>query len=105
MISTPTFPDGSSDSACTWKIQAPENFTLAITIEALKFNGQDDYLVIYDGADNRSPLIGKYGSCTTGSLTLYSNGRSFFLETVSAAFSTRNQLRIAYKAIESGKIK
>lgn len=101
VISTPEFTDGSAGSSCTWKIQAPENFRLAITLEALKFAGPDDHLVIHDGADDRSPLMGRYGTCITGSLTLFSSGNSIFLQTVSTTFRTSNELRIAYRAIES----
>ena len=104
VISTPEFTDGSASSSCTWKIQAPENFRLAITLEALKFAGPDDHLVIHDGADDRSPLMGRYGTCITGSLTLFSSGNSIFLQTVSTTFRTSNELRIAYRAIESGKL-
>ncbi|PFX28974.1 ZP domain-containing protein-like [Stylophora pistillata] len=101
VISTPEFPDGSTGSSCAYKIQAPENFRLAITIEALKFAGLDDHLVIHDGADDQSPMMGRYGSCTTGSLTLFSRGNAILLKTVSATFRTSNELRIAYRAIES----
>ncbi|KAJ7353942.1 hypothetical protein OS493_031083 [Desmophyllum pertusum] len=104
VISSPIFPDGSTDSSCIWKIQAADNFRLAITIEVLKLNGVDDYLVIRDGADALSPLIGKYGPCANGSLTLYSSGSSAFLQTVSATFSVNDKLRITYKPIESDTI-
>lgn len=102
-ISTPVFPDGSSDSSCIWKIQAPENFRLEITIKALKLNGADDYLIIRDGTKAGSSVIGRYGSCVSGSLTLFSSGSSVSLETVSAVFSVNDKLKIAYRPIDPGK--
>lgn len=103
VISTPLFPDGSRDSSCIWKIQAPANLRLQITIETLELNGADDYLIIRDGANTFSPLIGKYGPCASGSLTLFSSGSSAFLQTVSAVFSANDKLRIAYKPTDPGK--
>ena len=103
MITTPSFPDGSSDSSCTWKIQAPRNFRLAITIEALKLNGADDVLVIRDGANSFSPRIGNYGPCASGSLTLFSSGSSAFLQLVSAVYSVNDELRISYRPTDPGK--
>ena len=103
MISSPIFPDGSTDSSCIWKIQAADNFRLAITIEVLKLKGADDYLIIRDGASSFSPLIGTYGPCASGSLTLFSSGSSAFLQTVSAVFSVNDKLRIAYKPTDPGK--
>ena len=102
-ISTPVFPDGSSGSSCTWKIQAPENFRLEITIKVLKLTGADDYLIIRDGAETTSPLFGKYGPCASGSLTLFCSGNSAFLQMVSAVFTVNDKLRIAYKPAEPGK--
>lgn len=103
VISKPTFPDGSSRTSCIWQIQAPENFRLAITIEALSLNGQDDYLAIRDGATTVSPLIGKYGPCTTGSLTLLSSGRSALLQLESAVHRTTDELKLSYSPTDPGK--
>ncbi|PFX28983.1 uncharacterized protein LOC111325548 [Stylophora pistillata] len=104
VISKPTFPDGSSRTSCIWQIQAPENFRLAITIEALSLNGQDDYLAIRDGATTVSPLIGKYGPCTTGSLTLLSSGRSALLQLESAVHRTTDELKLSYSPTDPGDI-
>lgn len=104
VISKPTFPDGSSRTPCIWQIQAPENFRLAITIEALSLNGQDDYLAIRDGATTVSPLIGKYGPCTTGSLTLLSSGRSALLQLESAVHRTTDELKLSYSPTDPGDI-
>lgn len=97
------FPNGSPGSSCIWIIQAPGNFRVEITFKALKLNGQDDYLIIRDGADTTSPVIGKYGSCVIGALTLFSSGSSVFLQTVTAVFSVNDELKIAYRPIDSGK--
>lgn len=102
-ISTPAFPNGYSGGSCIWKIQAPVNFRLAITIEVLQFENWGDYLVIRDGDGSSSPLIGKYGPCARGSVTLFSSGRSAFLQTVSAVFSSSDKLSISYRAIDPGK--
>ena len=102
-ISTPEFPDGSLDISCTWKIQAPENLRLEITIKDLKLTGIDDYLIIRDGAEAISPLIGKYGPCASGSLTLFSSGNFAFLQMVSSVFMANDKLRIAFKPTDPGK--
>ena len=60
-------------------------------------------MVIRDGANTVSPLIGKYGPCASGSLTLFSSGRSAYLQMVSAVFSVSDKLRIAYKPTDPGK--
>jgi len=103
-ISTPVFPNGSPGSSCIWVIQAPGNFRVEITLKALKLNGQDDYLIIRDGADTTSPVIGKYGSCVIGALTLFSSGSSVFLQTVTAVSSVNDKLKIAYRPIDSDEI-
>lgn len=102
-ISKPTFPDGSSRTSCIWIIQAPENFRLVITIEALNLNGADDYLAIRDGASRFSPLIGKYGPCAKGSLTLLSSGRSAFLQLESAVYKNTDEIKISYSPTDPGK--
>ena len=102
-ISKPTFPDGSSRTSCIWQIQAPENFRLVITIEALNLNGADDYLAIRDGASRFSPLIGKYGPCAKGSLTLVSSGRSAFLQLESAVYKNTDEIKISYSPTDPGK--
>lgn len=103
-ITTPEFPDGSPDTSCTWKIQAQENSRLEITIKDLKLPGVDDYLIIRDGAEEGSPLIGKYGPCASGSLTLFSTGNSAFLQMVSSEYTVNGKLRIAFKPTDSGKL-
>ena len=60
-------------------------------------------MIIRDGADALSPVIGKYGSCAAGVLTLFSSGSSVFLQTVTAVFSVNDELKIAYRAIDPGK--
>lgn len=104
VIPKPIFPDGSSGASCNWQIQAPENFRLAITIEALSLNGQDDYLGIRDGATTTSPLIGKYGPCANGSLTLLSSGRSALLQLESAVHRTTDKLKIVYSPTDPGDV-
>ena len=103
LIPTPEFPDGHRSTSCIWKIQAPSDFRLAITIETLKFKEFDDYLVIRDGDSGSSPLFGKYGPCASGSVTLFSSGRSVFLEASFPVFSSTNELKIAYRTTNPGK--
>ncbi|XP_020601976.1 CUB and zona pellucida-like domain-containing protein 1 [Orbicella faveolata] len=103
-ISTPEFPDGSRDTSCSWKIQAPENFRLEITIKELKLTGIDDYLIIRDGAEASSPLIGKYGPCASGSLKLFSSGNFAFLQMVSSVFTVNDKLQIAFKPTDPDDI-
>ena len=102
-ISTPEFPDGSLDTSCTWKIQAPENVRLEITIKDLKLTGVDDHLIIRDGAEATSPLIGKYGPCASGSLTLFSSGNFAFLQMVSSVFMVNDKLRVTFRPTGPGK--
>ena len=59
--------------------------------------------MIRDGDGSSSPLIGKYGPCAIGSVTLFSSGGSAFLQTVSAVFSSSDKLSISYRAIDPGK--
>ena len=59
--------------------------------------------MIRDGDGSSSPLIGKYGPCASGSVTLFSSGRSAFLQTVSTVFSSSDKLSISYRAIDPGK--
>ena len=60
--------------------------------------------MIRDGADQSAPLIGKYGPCAKGSLTLFSSTNAVFLQANFPDFSTSNDLRIAYKPLNSGEI-
>lgn len=104
VITTPSFPDGYKSASCIWKFQAPVNFVVAITIEVLQLQKWEDHLVIRDGADQSAPLIGKYGPCAKGSLTLFSSTNAVFLQANFPDFSTSNDLRIAYKPLNSGEI-
>lgn len=78
---------------------------LEITIKDLKLTGVDDYLIIHDGAETTSPLIGKYGPCASGSLTLFSSRNFAFLQMVSSVFMVKDKLRIAFKPADTGKRK
>lgn len=78
---------------------------LEITIKDLKLTGVDDYLIIRDGAETTSPLIGKYGPCASGSLTLFSSRNFAFLQMVSSVFMVKDKLRIAFKPADPGKRK
>lgn len=78
---------------------------LEITIKDLKLTGVDDYLIIRDGAEATSPLIGKYGPCASGSLTLFSRRNFAFLQMVSSVFMVKDKLRIAFKPADTGKRK
>ncbi|XP_029183885.2 mucin-4-like isoform X2 [Acropora millepora] len=104
VITTPSFPDGYESASCIWKFQAPVNSVFAITIEVLQLQKWEDHLVIRDGADQSAPLIGKYGPCAKGSLTLFSSTNAVFLQANFPDFSTSNDLRIAYKPLNSGDV-
>ncbi|XP_074633113.1 uncharacterized protein LOC141891945 isoform X3 [Acropora palmata] len=104
VITTPSFPDGYKSASCIWKFQAPVISVVAITIEVLQLQKWEDHLVIRDGADQSAPLIGKYGPCAKGSLTLFSSTNAAFLQANFPDFSTSNDLRIAYKPLNSGDV-
>ncbi|XP_067044892.1 uncharacterized protein [Acropora muricata] len=104
VITTPSFPGGYKSASCIWKFQAPVNSVVAITIEVLQLQKWEDHLVIRDGADPSAPLIGKYGPCAKGSLTLFSSTNAVFLQANFPDFSTSNDLRIAYKPLNSGDV-
>ena len=59
--------------------------------------------MIRDGASPLTPMIGKYGPCASGSVTLFSSGNSAFLQMVSAVFNLKDQLRISYRPTDPGK--
>ena len=59
--------------------------------------------MIRDGASPLTPMIGKYGPCASGSVTLFSSGSSAFLQTVSTIFSSKDELRIAYRPTDPGE--
>ena len=50
-------------------------------------------MAIRDGASRFSPLIGKYGPCAKGSLTLVSSGRSAFLQLESAVYKNTDEIK------------
>ncbi|XP_068685203.1 uncharacterized protein [Montipora foliosa] len=104
VIATPNFPNGHKSASCVWKIQAPNNLRLAITIDVLKLQNWEDHIVIRDGPNESTPLIGKYGPCASGSVTLFSSDSSVYLQANFPDFSSNNELRITYSPVNPDDI-
>ncbi|XP_068734229.1 deleted in malignant brain tumors 1 protein-like isoform X3 [Montipora capricornis] len=104
VIATPNFPNGHKSASCVWKIQAPNNFRLAITIDVLKLQNWEDHIVIRDGPNELTPQIGKYGPCASGSVTLFSSDSSVYLQANFPDFSSNNELRITYSPVNPDDI-
>ncbi|XP_065602454.1 deleted in malignant brain tumors 1 protein-like isoform X2 [Cyrtonyx montezumae] len=61
-IRSPFYPSNYPDNAnCLWEIQVRNNFRITITFGSIQLQGgcQYDYIDIYDGPPNTSPLLGR----------------------------------------------
>uniref|UniRef100_A0A8B9BPY4 CUB and zona pellucida like domains 1 n=1 Tax=Anser brachyrhynchus TaxID=132585 RepID=A0A8B9BPY4_9AVES len=59
-IQSPFYPSNYPDNAnCLWEIQVMNNFRIMITFRSIQLQGgcQNDYIEIYDGPPNTSPLL------------------------------------------------
>nr|XP_038037174.1 deleted in malignant brain tumors 1 protein [Anas platyrhynchos] len=59
-IQSPLYPSNYPDNAnCLWEIQVMNNFRIALTFRTIQLQGgcQNDYIEIYDGPPNTSPLL------------------------------------------------
>uniref|UniRef100_A0A493SXC1 CUB domain-containing protein n=1 Tax=Anas platyrhynchos platyrhynchos TaxID=8840 RepID=A0A493SXC1_ANAPP len=59
-IQSPLYPSNYPDNAnCLWEIQVMNNFRIALTFRTIHLQGgcQNDYIEIYDGPPNTSPLL------------------------------------------------
>ncbi|KAM9188453.1 scavenger receptor cysteine-rich domain-containing protein DMBT1-like [Mergus octosetaceus] len=59
-IQSPLYPSDYPDNAnCLWEIQVMNNFRIALTFRSIQLEGgcQNDYIEIYDGPPNTSPLL------------------------------------------------
>ncbi|NXF98366.1 DMBT1 protein, partial [Eubucco bourcierii] len=73
---SPLYPSNYPDNAdCLWQIQVANNFRIMLTFGSVQLQGgcQDDYIEVYDGPPNTSPLLGKVCSSSHPTYTSSSN--------------------------------
>ena len=61
----PNYPQPYKNNVnCLWTVQAPVNFNIRLEFKFFKieksFNCNNDYITVYDGANDNAPIIGKY---------------------------------------------
>uniref|UniRef100_A0A8C6J312 Uncharacterized protein n=1 Tax=Melopsittacus undulatus TaxID=13146 RepID=A0A8C6J312_MELUD len=95
-LQSPYYPMSYPDNAdCLWQIQVENNFRITLTFRSIQLQGgcQNDYIEIYDGPPNTSPLLGRicsnYGHTYTSSSNFMAvrfrsdsrySGRGFYAE-------------------------
>jgi len=71
--------DYANDSYCTWLISSEEQSDITLTFTEFDTEYGFDYVKVYDGINNMSPIIGEYsGQLSTFSVT--SSGGAMFIE-------------------------
>ncbi|KAM6266170.1 scavenger receptor cysteine-rich domain-containing protein DMBT1-like [Porphyrio hochstetteri] len=78
-LQSPSFPLNYPDNAnCLWQIQITNNFRIVLTFGSIQLQGgcQNDYIEIYDGPPNSSPLLGRICSNSSSNLT-YTSSSNF----------------------------
>ncbi|KAM6092003.1 scavenger receptor cysteine-rich domain-containing protein DMBT1-like [Theristicus caerulescens] len=76
-LQSPSYPFNYPDNAdCLWQIQVMNNFRIALTFGSIQLQGgcQNDYVEIYDGPPNTSPVLGRI--CSSSDLT-YTSSSNF----------------------------
>ncbi|XP_057273318.1 deleted in malignant brain tumors 1 protein-like [Pezoporus wallicus] len=76
-LQSPYYPLNYPDNAdCLWQIQVENNFRITLTFRNIQLQGgcQNDYIEIYDGPPNTSPLLGRI--CSNYGLT-YTSSSNF----------------------------
>ncbi|KAM9010595.1 scavenger receptor cysteine-rich domain-containing protein DMBT1 [Ara ararauna] len=76
-LQSPYYPLNYPDNAdCLWQIQVENNFRITLTFRSIQLQGgcQNDYIEIYDGPPNTSPLLGRI--CSNYGLT-YTSSSNF----------------------------
>ncbi|KAM6306117.1 scavenger receptor cysteine-rich domain-containing protein DMBT1 [Aegotheles albertisi] len=76
-LQSPSYPLNYPDNAdCLWQIQVTNNFRIMLTFGNIQLQGgcQNDYIEIYDGPPNTSPLLGRICS---GSHLTYTSSSNF----------------------------
>ncbi|KAM6104916.1 scavenger receptor cysteine-rich domain-containing protein DMBT1-like [Pterocles gutturalis] len=75
-LQSPSYPLNYPDNAdCLWQIQVTNNFRIMLTFGSIQLQGgcQNDYIEIYDGPPNTSPVLGKICSSSNPTYTSSSN--------------------------------
>ncbi|KAK4820985.1 hypothetical protein QYF61_009451 [Mycteria americana] len=76
-LQSPSYPLNYPDNAdCLWQIQVTNNFRIMLTFGNIQLQGgcQNDYIEIYDGTPDTSPLLGRV--CSSSDLT-YTSSSNF----------------------------
>uniref|UniRef100_A0A663EDK7 CUB and zona pellucida like domains 1 n=1 Tax=Aquila chrysaetos chrysaetos TaxID=223781 RepID=A0A663EDK7_AQUCH len=76
-LQSPSYPLNYPDNAdCLWQIQVKDNFRIILTFGSIQLQGgcQNDYIEIFDGPPNTSPLLGRI--CSSSHLT-YTSSSNF----------------------------
>lgn len=103
LLSIPNVPDRQAISKCTWRLTVPKKFRLKVTIVALSLHNPNDYVIIRDGINETSELIGSYGPCAKGSVTVYSSGRDCLVQTVLHSQGWKGSLKIKLRPVHKGE--
>ncbi|KAM6203858.1 scavenger receptor cysteine-rich domain-containing protein DMBT1 [Sarcoramphus papa] len=76
-LQSPSYPLNYPDNAdCFWQIQVMNNFRIMLTFGSIQLQGgcQNDYIEVYDGPPNTSPLLARI--CSSSDLT-YTSSSNF----------------------------
>ncbi len=102
-----TFDDGSAATAqyvensnCQWLIQPTGASIVSLSFNRFETQATFDFVRVYDGPNNSSPLLGTY-SGTSIPPTINSSGNSMFLEFVSNGFQNFNGWEATYTSSTS----
>ena len=101
-------PVGSGQSQCFWRLRTPVTNDSGILLTFDQFFLEDtpdcsrDHLIIYDGPNDKAPLIGQYCGLLTGE-TVISNGTVLYLTYNSSPTQPLAGFQIQYKTVHLGK--
>lgn len=101
---TGTVSDGSGTAnysnnlSCTWLIQPAGATSITANFNSLLTEVNNDQVIIYDGPNNASPVLGTYSGTTTPAGTIISTTGAMFIEFVTNASVVDQGWEIAWTA-------
>uniref|UniRef100_A0A1I7TI91 CUB domain-containing protein n=1 Tax=Caenorhabditis tropicalis TaxID=1561998 RepID=A0A1I7TI91_9PELO len=89
IISSPNYPkDYPADVFCSWGVSSTGSHRLRMTINAFDTEKNDDIVKIYDGEDDKSPLIGAYSGGPFKPFGFVTSGPSIYITFLSDRYYT-----------------
>ena len=106
-LQSPLYPDHyPSNTRCGWQIEQLPGYVIDLVFDEFELefsvNCTQDYLEVFDGADNTSVSLGRYCGVKKSTDHVTSTGNLMFVEFVANGRITRKGFQVSYTGIKSG---